>query len=60
MSIAVLLCLMALLCSCGGTEQAYNDGKEQKEGPGLFSGKDGVFTILNKDGEDGKGKYSPE
>lgn len=55
-----LLCLMALLCSCGGTEQAYNDGKEQKEGPGLFSGKDGVFTILNKGGEDAQEKSSPE
>ena len=55
-----ILCLVALLCGCGGTEKAYNDGKEQKEGPGLFSGKDGVFTILNKGGEDGKGKSSPE
>lgn len=55
-----LLCLMALLCGCGGTEQTYRDGKEQKEGPGLFSGKDGVFTILNKGGEDGKEISSPE
>lgn len=55
-----LLCLMTLLCGCGGTEQTYSDGKEQKEGPGLYSGKDGVFTILNKGGEDGQAKASPE
>ena len=47
-----LLCLMALLCGCGGTEYAYRDGRDQKEGPGLLSGKDGVFTIYNKGGAD--------
>ena len=55
----LLLCLMALLCGCGGTEYAYRDGRDQKEGPGLLSGKDGVFTIYNKGSEDSE-EESPQ
>ena len=55
----LLLCLMALLCGCGGTEYAYRDGRDQKEGPGLLSGKDGVFTIYNKGSENSE-KESPQ
>ena len=47
----LLLSLMALLCGCGGTEYTYRDGRDRKEGPGLLSGKDGVFTIYNKSSE---------
>ena len=50
----LLLCLMSLLCGCGGTEYAYRDGRDQKEGPGLLSGKDGVFTIFNTGSEAGE------
>jgi hypothetical protein len=55
----LLPCLMALLCGCGGTEYAYRDGRDQKEGPGLLSGKDGVFTIYNKGSENSE-KESPQ
>ena len=55
----LLLCLMTLLCGCGGTEYAYRDGRDQKEGPGLLSGKDGVFTIYNKGGADSE-EESPQ
>ena len=56
----LLLCLTALLCGCGGTEYTYKDGRDQKEGPGLLSGKDGVFTIYNKGSEDRGGKSPQE
>lgn len=45
--LVLLLSLLALLCSCGGKEYTYSDGRDQKEGPGLLSGEDGVFTLYN-------------
>ena len=50
---------MALLCGYGGTEYTHRDGRDQKEWPGLISGKDGVFTIYNTGGEDSK-EESPQ
>jgi hypothetical protein len=44
----ILLLLSMLLCSCGGTEYSYIDTNEEKPGPGLFSGDDGVFTVVKK------------
>lgn len=38
--------LSCLLCSCGGSAYTYVDTNEQKAGPGLFSGEDGVFTVV--------------
>ncbi|KAB2889811.1 MAG: hypothetical protein F9K32_11115 [Desulfobulbaceae bacterium] len=46
----VLLCLVLLLGGCGGTDYSYRDGRDQKEGPGLLSGKDGVFSVYNTGG----------
>lgn len=39
------LCLASMLGGCGGEEFVYSDGRDMKQGPGLLSGKDGVFTI---------------
>lgn len=41
---AFLICL--LLSGCGGEPFAYQPDHELKPGPGLFSGKDGEFTLL--------------
>lgn len=55
-----------LLCSCGGADYTYVDTNEQKTGPGLFSGEDGVFSVVNtepdadKKAEYSKGKSAPE
>jgi len=38
--------LSCLLCSCGGADYTYVDTNEKKAGPGLFSGEDGVFTVV--------------
>jgi hypothetical protein len=43
-----------LLCSCGGTDYAYVDTNEQKTGPGLFSGEDGVFNVVKKEADASK------
>ena len=48
--IAVLL-LAVIICACGGKPLQYTDSKEQKPGPGLFSGEDGVFTLIKIDKE---------
>jgi hypothetical protein len=42
---AVLL-LSCFLQGCGGTDYNYVDTNEEKPGPGLFSGEDGVFTVV--------------
>lgn len=39
----VLLCLSA----CGGKDYAYVDPNEDHTGPGLLSGEDGVFHIID-------------
>lgn len=41
-----------LLCSCSGTDYTYVDTNEEKPGPGLFSGDDGVFNVIKKDSEE--------
>ena len=46
----LLLCLLLLLGGCGGTEYGYRDGRDQKEGPGLLSGEDGVFSVYKSGG----------
>lgn len=46
---SVALIISVLLCGCGGADYTYVDTKEEKPGPGLFSGDDGVFTVVNKD-----------
>lgn len=38
-----------MLCSCGGKDFQYSDTNDQKPGPGLFSGEDGVFTVTKKE-----------
>ena len=48
-----LLCLLLLLGGCGGTEYGYRDGRDQKEGPGLLSGEDGVFSVYKSGGDAG-------
>ena len=57
----VVLFLGCLLCSCGGTDYTYVDTNEEKPGPGLFSGDDGVFTVIGKDSKEvDKGKETTE
>ena len=34
-----------LLQGCGGSDYTYVEDQELKPGPGLFSGKDGEFTL---------------
>ncbi|MEE4135407.1 MAG: hypothetical protein V2I32_04965 [Desulforhopalus sp.] len=38
-----------ILSGCAGQEYVYEDGRDRKEGPGLFSGEDGVFTVYRRD-----------
>lgn len=56
----ISLCLILLFSGCGGTEYTYQDGRDQKEGPGLLSGEDGVFTIYNAGDKVGKEGTQPE
>jgi len=43
-TILVIACLF--LSGCGGEPYTYESDRELKPGPGLFSGKDGEFTIV--------------
>ncbi|WP_458775079.1 hypothetical protein [Desulforhopalus sp. 52FAK] len=57
----MVLFLGCLLCSCSGTDYTYVDANEEKPGPGLFSGDDGVFTVIGKDSKEvGKEKEAAE
>ena len=47
--VVIVLLLAVILCACGGKPLQYTDSKEQKPGPGLFSGEDGVFTLIKID-----------
>jgi hypothetical protein len=47
-AMSVMVCVAAALLGCGGTPLVYTDSREEKPGPGLFSGEDGVFTLLEK------------
>jgi len=40
----VIFCL--LLAGCGGEPFNYEPAHELKPGPGIFSGKDGEFTLI--------------
>lgn len=57
--IAVLF-LAVIVCGCGGKPLQYTDSKEQKPGPGLFSGEDGVFTLIKIDKEKREGEKQVE
>jgi len=48
----VAVFLTCLLCGCSGTDYNYVDTNEEKPGPGLFSGDDGVFTVIKKSPEE--------
>jgi|GEM_PF-3339979 len=54
--ILVALFCLAVLAACGGQDFAYQDSKEMKPGSGLFSGRDGVFTVYEGNLEDLAGK----
>ncbi len=42
------VCLITFfLPGCGGKDYTYVEDHELKPGPGLFSGKDGVFTVYD-------------
>lgn len=45
--LVVLLAGLLFLFGCGGEEYTYVPGNEIKPGPGLFSGEDGEFTLLD-------------
>lgn len=44
-----ILVSVLLLGACTGKDYAYEPASETPPGPGLFSGKDGVFTIYGDD-----------
>ena len=47
-TLTFLLFICCSLAGCVGREYRYVDDAELKPGPGLLSGKDGVFTIYEK------------
>jgi len=53
-----LLAFSLVLYGCGGSSYTYEPENEIKPGPGLFSGKDGEFTVIggSKDTKEGKEK----
>lgn len=57
-AIGFLTVLSCLLTACGGETFHYVDDAELKPGPGVFSGKDGEFTLYKK--EDTAEKTAPE
>lgn len=58
--VSACIAVACLLYGCGGEEFHYVDDAEMKPGPGVFSGKDGSFTIYQKseqpESEDAKTK----
>lgn len=50
--IFAVLFVTATLYGCGGTPLTYADSKEEKPGPGLLSGEDGVITVIRKERAD--------
>jgi hypothetical protein len=42
----------ASITGCGGESYTYRSETEEKPGPGLFSGEDGVFTLIDKGEKD--------
>jgi len=43
----IVLIVYLLLSGCTGEPYTYESDHELKPGPGLFSGKDGEFTIIS-------------
>lgn len=43
--ILLLACSVVILGGCAGEEYTYVSERELKPGPGVFSGKDGGFTL---------------
>ncbi len=41
--------LLLMLFGCGGKNFDYTDSNDTKPGPGLFSGEDGVFTVIKRE-----------
>lgn len=57
------MCLLSIalltLPGCGGKPFDYTPSSEIPEGPGVFSGEDGEFTLYDsKSGKDGKGSQA--
>ena len=46
-TIVILLSLLLLNGGCGGESYTYVPENELKPGPGLFSGEDGEFNLIN-------------
>ncbi len=47
--LAILAAACLLLAGCGGHDYTYENAADRKPGPGLFSGPDGVFTLIPAD-----------
>lgn len=52
--IVIAASIFFCLSGCGGSDFEYPDNRDLKPGPGLFSGDDGVFTLIKKDAADAK------
>jgi hypothetical protein len=50
--ITVYVIFAASVTGCGGESYTYRSETEEKPGPGLFSGEDGVFTLIDKGEKD--------
>ena len=48
----ILLSLLLLNGGCGGEPYTYVPENELKPGPGLFSGEDGEFNLINAPAEE--------
>jgi len=47
------LIVFLVLSGCGGESFTYESDHELKPGPGLFSGKDGKFTLVDSSRKNG-------
>lgn len=47
--IVIATSVVFILAGCGGNDFGYVDNRDVKHGPGLFSGDDGVFTLIKKE-----------
>jgi len=50
--IIIALYFIVLLAGCGGNDFQYKSSNDTQPGPGLFSGDDGVFNLIEKDAAD--------
>jgi hypothetical protein len=53
--IIVYVFFAASVTGCGGESYTYRSETEEKPGPGLFSGEDGVLTLIDKGEKDTSG-----